>query len=98
MNPDSSAIQQQADSLAQKAELLQLGPLQEPPPVPFTFDTVGWPILVVIIGISLLLIAFFLIRKHIRNRYRRAALQELQLIDRMLLGPLARPIRHILIP
>lgn len=81
MNPDSLQIQQ-PDSVAQLAADLHLGPLQEPPAVPFTFDTIGWPILAAVIGISLLILAFFQIRKYRRNRYRREALKELQRVEK----------------
>lgn len=66
------------DSLAQAVADLNLGPLQEPAAVPFTFETIGWPILAAVILILIVVIAFFQIRKYRRNRYRREALAELQ--------------------
>lgn len=74
-------IVQPIDSVAQLAKELNLGPLQEPAAVPFTFETIGWPILVVVVFIMVLLIAFWQIRKYIHNKYRRAALAELQKIE-----------------
>ncbi len=67
-----------SDSLAQTVAEMNLGPLQEPAAVPFTFDTIGWPILAAVILVLIVTLTFFQIRKHIRNRYRREALAELQ--------------------
>ena len=57
---------------------LNIGPLQEPEAVGFTFETIGWPILAAVIFVVILIISFFAISKHIKNRYRREALAELQ--------------------
>lgn len=57
---------------------LQLGNLHEPPPVPFTFDTIGWPILAGLLFALFIIITIFQIRKYIRNRYRREALRMLE--------------------
>lgn len=71
---------------------LNLGPLQEPEAVGFAFETIGWPILAAVIFVVLLIITFFAIRKHIKNRYRREALEELQQI---ITGKL--PLNHSLV-
>lgn len=67
-----------ADSLAAE---LNLGPLQEPEALPFTFETIGWPILTVVVFVLIVVIAVLAIRKHIRNKYRREALAKLQEIQ-----------------
>ncbi len=74
-------IAQPADSAVQLAKELNLGPLQEPVAVPFTFETVGWPILAGIVIIAGLCIAIWQIRKYNRNRYRREALAELEQVS-----------------
>jgi len=73
----------QADSISnpmQEADLSS-APLYEPPPVPFTFETIGWPILAGVLLLALLITAIVLIRKHIKNRYRREALRQLETIN-----------------
>lgn len=64
------------DSLAVSS--LQLGNLHEPAPVPFTFDTIGWPILAGLLVVFIFFITIFQIRKYIRNHYRREALRMLE--------------------
>ncbi|QDH81358.1 DUF4381 domain-containing protein [Echinicola soli] len=66
------------DSLAQIAASLDMGPLQEPEAVSFTFDTIGWPILggLVLLGIVVLMV--LQVRAYHKNRYRREALSELE--------------------
>ncbi len=66
------------DSLVTLAKELNLGALQEPPAVPFTFEAIGWPMLAGLILIIVILIAFWQIRKYGRNKYRREALTELK--------------------
>lgn len=60
---------------------LPLHGLYEPEPVPFTFETIGWPILAAVLVILSGVIIFFQIRKYIRNRYRREALEILKQND-----------------
>ena len=71
---------------------LNLGSLQEPEAVGFTFETIGWPILAAVIFGVFLIVTFFAIRRHIKNRYRREALAELQ---QVVLGEL--PLNHSLV-
>lgn len=65
-----------ADSLAMAS--LDLGPLQEPQAVEFTFSTVGWPILAGVILILIVVIAILQIRIYRHDKYRRQALEEWQ--------------------
>lgn len=71
-------IASDTDSLAQATADLNLGPLQEPSPVTFTFSTIGWPILGTLALILMTVVAILAIRRYKHNRYRREALAELQ--------------------
>ncbi|WP_121665528.1 DUF4381 domain-containing protein [Mesonia aquimarina] len=68
------------DSIAQTKELksLQLQKLYEPEPVAFTFETIGWKVLAVVLCIILVCTSFILIKKYIKNAYRRRALKKLE--------------------
>ena len=57
----------------------QLNALYEPPPVPFTFETVGWEVLGVVLILLLLILAWLWVRSYRQNAYRRAALRQLDL-------------------
>ncbi len=57
----------------------QLNNLYEPPPVPFTFETIGWEILLGVLILLLLVLAEIWIKSYRRNAYRRAALKQLNL-------------------
>jgi hypothetical protein len=52
----------------------------QPPPPPWTPQTVGWYVLFAIAGLLVIWIAIHLVRGWFANRYRRAALQELTLL------------------
>jgi hypothetical protein len=65
-----------ADSLG--LQQAQLEALYEPPPVPFTFESVGWEVLGILMLVLLLVAAGFWIRWYIRNAYRREALKKLK--------------------
>ncbi len=69
------------DSVAANVTQVKLEGLYEPPPVAFTFETIGWSVLAVLLVLILILIVFFQIRKYIRNKYRREALIELESIN-----------------
>jgi hypothetical protein len=75
-------IESDTESLAQATAGLNLGPLQEPSAVPFTFSTIGWPILGAVVLILMVIVAILTIRKYRHNRYRREALAELQQVVR----------------
>lgn len=70
-----------ADSLKQQELLLNLGPLYEPDPVSFSFETIGWKILATLILILTGLVLFLLIRRYRHNKYRRMALTQLSKIE-----------------
>ncbi|MCH4821751.1 DUF4381 domain-containing protein [Gramella lutea] len=71
----------QQDSVSTKIPELENARLQEPAPIPFTFETIGWKILGIVILVSILIILLLWIRNYIKNRYRREALQELNIIN-----------------
>ncbi|PZX48520.1 DUF4381 domain-containing protein [Algoriphagus chordae] len=79
MNVQDSIANQQ-DSLSQGLAPLQLGPLFEPDPVKFSFETIGWPILGGLILVGLLIAFYFWLRSYKRNHYRREALKKLDSI------------------
>lgn len=66
------------DASSSEALSGDLGSLYEPPPVDFTFETVGWTILLVCALITFLLIIILLVRKHNHNRYRYEAMSTLE--------------------
>ena len=51
----------------------------EPIAVSFSFDTLGWKVSLVCVIIVMLLVVFFQVRRYIKNKYRRAALNDLLL-------------------
>ncbi|WP_417444416.1 DUF4381 domain-containing protein [Joostella sp.] len=71
----------QKDSIPDELKSLQLEKLYEPDPIPFTFETVGWKILAVIVVLVLCISAYFMIRNYRRNAYRREALNKLKVVN-----------------
>ena len=74
------------DSIDAIIAALNLEPLQEPEPVRFTFETIGWLMLLgFTIGVITVLVMHRVkVRRH--NRYRREALQELAKLESGLPG------------
>ena len=60
---------------------IQLHELYEPSPVTFRFETPGWFILAGIILLITIILLIRQVRKYIKNRYRREALQKLANLD-----------------
>lgn len=60
---------------------LDLHELYEPAPVLFRFETPGWFILAGILLLFSILVIIRQIRKFVKNRYRREALQKLAILD-----------------
>jgi len=58
-----------------------IGELIEPAPVSFSFDTPGWHVVGGLIVLLVLIITYLLWRRHVRNRYRRTALQHIQQLE-----------------
>ncbi len=71
------SFQEATDSLSVMAQNLSLAPLQEPDPVPFTFETIGWKVLAAVLIVMAAATIIALIRHYRKNRYRRQALSEL---------------------
>ncbi len=65
------------DTTAIQASQLKLGPLFKPEAVPFTFETVGWKVLGVILLVTVIIFSIEAIKKYIKNKYRREALSQL---------------------
>lgn len=70
-----------ADSVVRKTTSVPLDGLYEPPPVPFTFEAVGWSILAGVIGVILLVWCMISIYKYIKNRYRREAVAKVRQLE-----------------
>lgn len=75
--PQTDSLQTHpADSL--QLQQADLDALYEPPPVNFTFETIGWEaagvLLLVLVAISLV----YWLKRYIRNSYRREALKQLK--------------------
>ncbi|MDG3583878.1 MULTISPECIES: DUF4381 domain-containing protein [Galbibacter] len=65
------------DTLAIKPADLKLAPLYEPERVPFTFETIGWKVLAIVLVVLACLIAYYLIKRYYKNAYRREAITKL---------------------
>lgn len=63
--------------LASQNENLQLTPIQEPAPIPFSFETIGWKILLIFILLLLIFSTFKWIQHYKKNAYRRIAIKHL---------------------
>lgn len=57
---------------------MNFGELQEPAPITFRFETIGWKISAVLLAIVIISILILWIRKRIKNKYRRVALKRMQ--------------------
>lgn len=60
-----------------EAASLELENIVEPEPIPFTFDTLGWKILFVLLTILCFYVLFRFYLKYKHNQYRRDAIAEL---------------------
>ena len=66
--------------ISQNTEL-QLAPIKEPAPIPFTFETVGWEVLGVLIFFLLLFASYKWMQHYKKNAYRRIAIKHLSTIN-----------------
>ncbi|MBD8487321.1 DUF4381 domain-containing protein [Echinicola sp. CAU 1574] len=76
----------QSDSLVAKdstavAQLLQGAKLYEPEAVKFSFETIGWTVVGVVLLLGILVLIFFGVRSHIKNKYRREALEYIKMLS-----------------
>ena len=65
----------------QQSENIQLNPVIEPYPVPFTMDTIGWKILFFLLFIVIVFIAYKFFMYYKSNQYRREAIAKIQSIS-----------------
>ncbi|UXP31930.1 DUF4381 domain-containing protein [Reichenbachiella agarivorans] len=88
-----------ADSvqLSSGAKEIALQGLYEPSPFTFTFETVGWSILLGVIVLILMLVLIFQVRKYIHNRYRREAIQEMEALNQVTLSAIFTIIKGVAI-
>ena len=54
-----------------------LKPIMEPDSIAFTFDTIGWSILLWVVIISVLIMTIRGVVKYLKNKYKRDALKVL---------------------
>jgi hypothetical protein len=57
---------------------LDLGNIREPEPVAFTFDTIGWQVLFLVLFLVILFIIYKVHQKYQHNKYRRDAIQSIE--------------------
>ncbi|SNR64807.1 protein of unknown function [Lutibacter agarilyticus] len=67
--------------LQQEKVINNIGPILEPDPVLFTFETKGWLVLGILVFISILIIALKYYKSYKKNLYRRNALKKLKAIQ-----------------
>ena len=60
---------------------IDLGPLYEPAPVGFHFETIGWPILFSILGVLVIVILLKVGLNYYQNAYRRQAIHLINTIE-----------------
>lgn len=70
-------------TLVQEEELVNIGPIKEPSPVEFTFETFGWYILAVILLILFGVALYKRYKVYQKNKYRRDALKKLHHIQHL---------------
>lgn len=65
----------------QETDTIDIGPILEPDPVLFSFETVGWLILVVLLLIVFLIVLVKQFKLYKKNTYRREAIKRLIVIQ-----------------
>ncbi|MCG2461708.1 DUF4381 domain-containing protein [Flavobacteriaceae bacterium F89] len=63
---------------AAQSEDVQLDDIMEPPPIPFSFDTVGWKVVFSLLGLVLLYIAYKIYLRYKSQQYRRDAVSAIE--------------------
>lgn len=59
----------------------ELGNILEPDPLTFTFETVGWKILAVLLFIGAIVVLYRQLKLYHKNTYRREAIKKMQVIE-----------------
>ena len=75
----STAVLMQSSNTLAKAQ--ELGPLLEPDPIKFSYDTPGWYFLGILTIVVLSLAALVWIRRYRKNTYRREAINEINQLN-----------------
>lgn len=70
------------DTIASSRAIPELGNLYEPDPVSFSFETIGWKILLIVLILGIIIAALIWIRSYIKNKYRREALARLDQLQK----------------
>ena len=71
-------------SFFQQEENIQpeiVGDILEPDPLPFTFETIGWKVLAVVIVVVTLVLFYKWLKLYQKNKYRRTAIEKLKLVE-----------------
>jgi len=68
----------QPDSIPKVIPELETAQLSEPEAVQFSFETIGWKILGIVLLITILILIVLAIRAYIKNRYRRDAVKKIE--------------------
>lgn len=74
----AAVLTQSSNTLAESQEL---GPLLEPDPIKFSFNTAGWYFLGILTLVVLSLAIFYWIRHYRENTYRREAINEINQLN-----------------
>ncbi len=59
----------------------ELGNILEPAPLTFTFETIGWKILAILLFIGAMAVLFRKLKLYHKNKYRREAIKKLKLAE-----------------
>lgn len=68
----------QSDTINKVIPELENAKLKEPPEVAFSFETVGWKVLGVLLLLSILVFIVLKLRQYLKNKYRREAIQQIE--------------------
>ena len=59
----------------------ELGNILEPDPLTFTFETIGWKILAILLFIGAIVVLFRKLKLYHKNKYRREAIRKLKMAE-----------------
>ena len=59
----------------------ELGNILEPDPLTFTFETIGWKILALLLFIGAIVVLYRQLKLYRKNTYRREAIKKMQVIE-----------------
>lgn len=58
-----------------------LGQLMEPDPLSFSFNTIGWKVLAILLVLVLIFVTYRRIKRYRKNAYRRDALKKIEILE-----------------